>query len=81
LVGLNFSLNTSLTKQISFYDWNIAHTKYLFSLPASLAQRKREFNVFMCFILIESAARTKFFFFLDWERIAALVPSHCLVTK
>ena len=30
LVGLNFPRNTSLTKQISFYDWSIASVKYLF---------------------------------------------------
>lgn len=59
-----FALSTALTQQISFYAWNIAHVKYLFSLPATLAPRKGEFNVFMCFILIKSALRRKYFFFL-----------------
>ena len=65
LVGLNFPLNTSQTKQISFYDWSIACVKYLFRLPATLVPRRRECDVFMCFILIESAARTKYFFRLS----------------
>lgn len=61
-----FALSTALTLKIRFYEWNIAQVKYLFSLPATLAPRKGEFNVFMCFILIKSAIRTKYSFsFLD----------------
>ena len=65
LVGLNFPLSISQTKQISFYDWSIACVKYLFSLPATLVPRRRECDISMCFILIESAARTKYFFRLS----------------